>query len=89
MRTAKTDQTGRVFRLICLHWVHMLFCRFCHALVLNVNIKLPNCHQEKMRQNMFEKRPSSMDTFPLKKGLFVFVLFLFLYKNDFSTDTFN
>ena len=28
----KTDQTGRMPRLICLHWAHMPFCRFCHAL---------------------------------------------------------
>ena len=32
MRTAKTDQTVRMPRLICLRWAHMLFYRFCHAL---------------------------------------------------------
>ena len=31
MRTAKTDQTWQMPRLICLCWVHRLFCWFCHA----------------------------------------------------------
>ena len=32
MRTAKTDQTGRMPRLICLRWAHMPSFSFCHAL---------------------------------------------------------
>ena len=32
MRTVKTDQTGQMPRLICLHWAHRSCCRFCCAM---------------------------------------------------------
>ena len=37
MRTAKTDQTGRMPRLICLRWTHSHFAGFVMSRLIGAN----------------------------------------------------
>ena len=59
-----SDQTGWMLRLICLSWVHMPFCKFCHAqahfsmktyVVLLIRSTLPGTSNE-CPQHMFSWR---------------------------------
>ena len=73
MRIAKTGQTGRMPRLICLRWAHMPFCRFCHALA--------QIHSYKMLKDVYP----SLNDYPISSrnsvrgGAFSFFFFFFFF----------